>query len=378
MKFSETNLLENNIHPVNPQFIELWKEGCFDDYSKNHFLIRAIMKDPLLEDNVKQYRGNGLVLSFDPVNFVQNFATKICALLSFFSNEVEKIKDFLRNQMAAGKQKYQEKSFFDAYSEILLLYYLGTRSDEHGRNFYEPSVNSVSSKNPEAIFNYPNGKKIAIEVKNAAFPPLPQNPKFIMPLYPMEKERLDNLDTICQEDGYCLVRPRVGKMKDFINSACEKFNKPADDNSYNILAMNWTDTNIPNLSVVEPAVYLGNKENGLMQFKTMASKISAGNFVFNQDMYEKITAIIVFKASMDTLFFSDFRYLFESKEAVVILNPFLLDSKIKQKDFLDTLQFHPFVSEYKCCISVPSPKSELDATSLLHYMNYVKENYTKP
>jgi len=260
MKFSETSLLEDNIHPVVPQFIELWKEGCFDEYSENHFLIRAIKKDPLLEKNVGQYRCEGFVSAFDSENFVQNFATKICALLSIFSNEVGQIKDFLRNQMAAGKRNYKEKSFFDAYSEILLLYYLGARGGENGQNFYEPSVNEASSKNPEAIFNYPNGKKIAIEVKNAEFPPLPQNPKFIMPLYPMKKEELDNLNMICQKDGYCLVRPRVGKMKDFINSACEKFNKPIDDNSYNILAMNWTDSNIPNLSVIEPATFLGKKK----------------------------------------------------------------------------------------------------------------------
>lgn len=378
MKFSETTLLEDNIHPIHQTFLDLWREGCFDEYSEKHFLIRAIMKDPLLEKDVEQYRRNGFVSEFDPENFVQNFAIKICALMAFFSDEVEKIKDFIRNQMAAGKQNYKEKSFFDAYSEILLLYYLGAMSDENGRNFYEPSVNDESSKNPEAIFNYPNGKKIAIEVKNAAFPSLPQNPKFIMPLYPMKKEKLDELDIICQKDGYCLVRPRVGKMKDFINSACEKFNKPLDDNSYNILAINWTDTNIPNLSVIEPAVYLGNKENGMMQFDTMASKISSESFVVNQDMYEKITAILVFKNSMDTLFFSDFRYMFLQKEAVVILNPFLLDTAQKQKDFLDTLKFHSFVADYNYCISVPMPQTMLDGEVQMNYLDYVRENHIKP
>lgn len=378
MKFSETTLLEDNICPIHPAFVDLWREGCFDEYSENHFLIRAIKKDPLLEKELEQYRCNGFVSAFDPENFIQNLAMKICALMEIFSNEVEKIKDFVQNQMAAGKQNYREKSFFDAYSEILLLYYLGAMSDKKGRNFYEPSVNNMSSKNPEAIFNYPNGKKIAIEVKNAAFPSLPQNPKFIMPLYPMEKEKLDELDMICQKDGYCLVRPRVGKMKDFINSACEKFNKPLDDNSYNILAMNWTDTNIPNLSVIEPAVYLGNKENGMMQFNTMASKISSESFVINQDMYEKITAILVFKNSMDTLFFSDFRFMFRSKEAAIILNPFLLNTAKKQKDFLDTLQFHPFMADYNCYVSVPMPQTPLDGEVQMNYLNYVRENYIKP
>lgn len=378
MKFSETTLLEDNIHPIHPKFVELWKEGCFDEYSEKHFLIRAIKRDSLLEKEVEHYRRNGFISAFDSENFVQNFATKICALMLFFSNEVEKIKDFLRNQMAAGKQNYSEKAFFDAYSEILLLYYLGARGGEGGQNFYEPSVNDVSSKNPEAIFNYANGKKIAVEVKNAAFPSLPQNPKFIMPLYPMKKEKLDELDMICQKDGYCLVRPRVGKMKDFINSACEKFNKPLDDNSYNILAMNWTDTNIPNLSVIEPAVYLGNKENGMMQFNTMASKISSENFVINQDMYEKITAILVFKASMDTLFFTDFRYMFLQKEAVVILNPFLLNTEEKRKEFLDTLGFHSFVSDYHCYISVPNAHTPSEKAFVLNYLEYVRKNHIKP
>lgn len=378
MKFSETNILEDNVQELAPKFVDLWKEGCFDEYSEKHFLIRAIKKDTSLANEVNQFRRNGFVPAFDTENFILNFAIKIQALMEIFSNEVEKIKDFVQNQMAAGKQNYREKSFFDAYSEILLLYYLGSRGGKKGENFYEPSVNDTSSKNPEAIFHYPDGRKIAIEVKNAEFPPLPQNPKFIMPLYPMEKEKIEELSNICQNDGYNLVRPRVGKMKDFINSACEKFNKPVDDNSYNVLAMNWTDTNIPNLSIIEPAVYLGNKENGLMQFNTMASKISTDKFIINQEMYEKITAILVFKASMDTLFFTDFRYMMASKEAVVILNPFLLDTNQKRKDFLDTLQFHPFVSDYDCCISVPKPLTSSEEKCVEDYLDYVLNNHIKP
>jgi len=81
---------------------------------------------------------------------------------------------------------------------------------------------------------------------------------------------------------------------------------------------------------------------------------------------------------MDTLVFSDFRYLFLSKAAVVVLNPFLLDTEIKRKEFLDTLQFHPFVSDYESYISVPSPKSKSEKVALLGFLDYVKKEYIKP
>ena len=99
-----------------------WEKGIFDDYSEQHFIIRAInndvsyFKELFLRKNIKEINP----ASF-PWNFIANLNVKVINLMHCFGNDV--IENFFRNQFAAGKNNYNENQFFEALSEFYLLAY---------------------------------------------------------------------------------------------------------------------------------------------------------------------------------------------------------------------------------------------------------------
>ena len=102
-----------------------WKQGVLDDYSDNHFLIRAIhndvsyFKDLFLRRNITTIDPN-----IFPWHFVVNIDFKIRNFIDRFGSS--EIENFFRNQFAAGKKHYNENQFFEALSEFYILSFFRT------------------------------------------------------------------------------------------------------------------------------------------------------------------------------------------------------------------------------------------------------------
>ncbi len=94
----------------------MWEQGWLDDYSDDHFLIKA-MENRLTDFWGKQqaYLDNTVVFpvinekNFVPC-FLMNFSAKLGALYNAFGKE--QIKKFVIHQLAAGKRNYQRRTVF--------------------------------------------------------------------------------------------------------------------------------------------------------------------------------------------------------------------------------------------------------------------------
>lgn len=138
-----------------------WTEGWFDEYSNDHFLIKAI-EDRVsdLEWKTQMISNNSLSI-FSPINengavdfsqFSQVFVMNISECLSTMSMcfSEEKISAFIQNQLSAGKTHYDENMFFQALSEIEILDFYCSRFPAKSA-VYEPRL-GVGQANPEASF----------------------------------------------------------------------------------------------------------------------------------------------------------------------------------------------------------------------------------
>lgn len=108
-----------------------WRDGWLDEYSADHFLIKAIEnrlttfvgKEQLIENNINL---QGIINEDGSINtnafnldFCTNFSLRMQALTEIFGNK--NIKGFITNQMSAGKKHYNEDTFFEALSEVSIL-----------------------------------------------------------------------------------------------------------------------------------------------------------------------------------------------------------------------------------------------------------------
>ena len=105
----------------------LWCDGAFDEYSDDHFIIRAFNED--LEYFRRFFETHYMQMTYAsapyatiehfPTNYVINFENAIRALVSAFG--YDKIRRFVTDQLSAGKENYDEEVFFAALSEIHIL-----------------------------------------------------------------------------------------------------------------------------------------------------------------------------------------------------------------------------------------------------------------
>ena len=231
-------------------FISSWEKGWFDSYSEDHFLIRAIEnrleefigEKQLIENNINQYnivKNGSIDYSKFAYNFCINLSTKIDALKKYFGEE--QIKNFVINQLSAGKEHYNEDCFFEALSEISILSFLSRHDWTH--YFYEPILNQSNNKNPEARFEFNSDDyelKVNVEVKAPAFPHINHDTeKIIIPTILLSKEGRYKVKEYCNSNGLVYLDPRILKLRDFLNSATDKFLVP-DENEYNLLYINWS------------------------------------------------------------------------------------------------------------------------------------------
>ncbi len=311
---------------------EIWDNGWFDDYSKDHFIIKAIYGE-LPDFRRKESSQNEAIDLYkscdDSNNFLVNLAYKLNRLKS--SCATEEFKRFIE-QMAAGKDNYEESQFWAAINELQVLSFM-TLCGQY-KVEYEPEIGGESGhKNPEyRIRNcfiipgetpeqplIPMSEYIFdIEVKTisgAVNERIDIEKPYLTPLLAIEYKKKDALEKICKESGYQVAYPDVIHLKDFLNSAADKFELPINENHFNILFLNWSFRELFN-AYLEPLALLDNQYNGLWRYPQIGEK-----FQINSDVYDKISAIVIYNLPIQGLMFNDIRWARSNDHYSVLFNP---------------------------------------------------------
>lgn len=278
-----------------------WEDGWLDEFHDSHFLIKAINGKLDQYRGYQQYIANNLHMwnitkeNFC-INFCMNFSVKLAGLASFFGEN--KIRQFIEDQLSAGKAVYDEEQFFRALSEVSILVFW-RRNSKSGE--YEPRTNG--KKNPEARFHCVNGVTVDVEVKTPGFPDVDGIREYAIPTVLLDDKGKEFTD-YCKKHGLIAVLPRVFKLKDFLNSAAEKFEEVNHVDHMNFLYINWTFSEYPESSFLEAYGLLANSDNGLLTNRTIGKE-----FDISDEVYTKITAVIVYTESLNGLMFGDFSYV---------------------------------------------------------------------
>jgi len=324
----------------------LWCDGAFDEYSDDHFIIRAFNED--LEYFRRFFKTHYIQMTYAsapyatienfPTTYVINFENSIRALVSAFG--YDKIRRFVTDQLSAGKENYDEEMFFEALSEIHILVFFclhgGMASimsepieiDENGKikiakepikiiSFeYEPQLNGRT--NPEARFLYEDGTVLDVEIKTPNFSDIVETDHpFLMPGVLLDSEGRSSLRALCEQQGIQCLLPNVSKMKDYLNSAARKFQDPESEKHINLLCVNWTGAAVDKADIHEPLIILSNLTNGILTNPTIAKKNNV-----SQKALSRVSAVMLYKMELGALLFSDFRYIFANCKAKVVLNRF--------------------------------------------------------
>ena len=356
--------MQQRLYEILPR---MWEQGWLDEFSEEHFLIRAIKNDTQIWDRLlryhRVYQGEWeITKKAFPSTFCINFSAKMNLLVDVFGEN--NIKNFVTSQLSAGKKHYNEGQFFEALSEIEILAYFSQFGPGWANGKYEPKIGR-GNHNPEASFVYPGGERIDIEVKTPEFSYVKRTQNLFMPLQCLTNKGIEEFEKECKKYGLLFQRPRISKLKSFLNSACEKFVEPTNEKHYNILFINWTYTEIPYEGFIEPCALLNNSYNGIFNHYNMAEKVGISN-----EIYSKITAIFIFQNPFEAIAFQDLRYLFASRKAVLLLNPFMLDSAEKKKAFYEAIQMREkdFILE-----SIPELYYDVGEYHSLYYSSRLRE-----
>ena len=304
----------------NLEFLEtirnFWQQGVLDDYSDDHFLIRAINNDVAYFKDLFQRRN---ITTIDPNifpwHFVVNIDFKIRNFMDRFgSNEIE---NFFRNQFAAGKKNYNENQFFEALSEFYILsFFANFAPGPLNESIYEPRLVD-SHKYPEARLIYGDDPILDIEIKTANFPERNLVENLIVPTCLLNDNGRKLLSDFCSTNGINCHLPRIMKIKDYMNYAGDKFAEISSESHINLLVINWTSTNLPETGLFEPTTLFCNPANGLFRNKEIALRLG-----ISEEALSKISAVLVYMLPEGCLLFNDFRYIFATRQYRIIVNPF--------------------------------------------------------
>ena len=324
----------------------MWCDGAFDEYSDDHFMIRAFNDDIeyfkrfFRNHYIQMTAASALYASIDsfPGNYVVNLENSFRALVSAFG--YDNIRRFVTDQLSAGKDHYDEESFFAALSELYILKFFcqfgGMQPvasepfeyDENGcikievepikiiSSEYEPQLNGRT--NPEARFHYEDGTILDVEIKTPSFSDIvDEKHPCLMPGVLLDNEGRSILKQTCEKAGIQCLLPNVSKMKDYLNSAAKKFQEPENEKHINLLCVNWTGAAVDKNDITEPLIILSNLTNGILMNPDIAEKCQISRKSLN-----RISAVLLYKVELGVLLFSDFRYIFANGRAKVVLNRF--------------------------------------------------------
>ena len=215
-----------------------WEEGWLDEYSNEHFLIKAL--EGRLVDYPRLYSLPSSMSAMYPIredtfqlNFCMNFSAKIKGLLSLFGEPG--MERFFKDQLSAGKDNYDEDQFFRALSEVSVLCFFAANAKS---GEYEPKTNG--KKNPEARLVMNNDVIVDVEVKTPGFRDFKNIIDIVIPTVLLDNEGRDAFLQYCDEHEISGHMPRVQKLKDFLNSAADKFEPVDHVNHMNLLYINWS------------------------------------------------------------------------------------------------------------------------------------------
>ncbi len=281
---------------------DAWRRGWMNEFSDDHFLIKAIEGRLEKFEGINQFVINNCQLyHINDRNFQEcfciNLSCSIAGLKDFFGEN--KVRQFFIDQLSAGKEKYDESQFFRALSEISVLRFWVQRS-KFGE--YEPRTNG--QKNPEARFICNNGVTVDVEVKTPGFNKADGIENFVLPLVLLNNEGQDQFVSFCNSKSLKGIMPRVGKLKDFLNSASDKFESVDHVNHMNFLYINWTFSEMMESGFEEALSLLAHPYNGILLHKDIGLSIGV-----KEEVYDRITAVIVYTEPLNSLMFDDFRYV---------------------------------------------------------------------
>ena len=328
----------NGLKDVLPNRLEeCWRNGIVDEYSDQHFLIRALYNDAEFFKPFFTEHQLTLKYGYDyhafPDTFLMNLNSRINFLYGCFGQS--KIERFLKDQLSAGKQNYRQNAFFEALSELhLLSYFAAFGPSTISKMTYEPPMGS-NGANPEARFEYDNGIILDIEAKTPNFPERDRKKNIILPGLLIDDSGRAELNAFCKQHGIECRFPRVLKLTDFFESAAKKFVVPMTPTHVNLLAINWTYADIKETALFEPTKLLCNQINGIFFRKDIALKMG-----ISEEALQKITAVFLYRISEEALLFSDLRYLFKTRSYRIIMNPFIKHSDIQVVHDLTHMAVH--------------------------------------
>lgn len=281
---------------------QAWEKGWLDEFSDEHFLIRAIEKR--LDSSPKFYQlptqftyPYSITSETFQENFCINFSSKIMGLITLFG--ADNIRGFFTDQLSAGKANYEENQFFRALSEVSVLSYWRINAKS---GVYEPKTNG--NKNPEARIHCNNDITVDIEVKTPGFKDFDDIDDIVIPTVLLDDEGRKRFMDFCKLHGLNGSMPRVMKIKDFLNSAAEKFEEVDHVNHMNLLYVNWTLSEFVESGYQEAYSLMAHPINGILKYKELGLSIG-----IHEEVYNKITAVIVYTESLHSLMFGDFRWV---------------------------------------------------------------------
>lgn len=325
----------------------MWQHGWFDSYSDEHFLIRAIRKQISRIEWESQLISNNCTSIYTPMDsngsirydrfselFIINLSARLRGMCDCFGEE--SIKHFVEDQLSAGKLNYDENAFFQALSEIEILAFYIART-KWDKVIYEPPIGTNGS-NPEAQFKKTiDDVKVSvnIEVKTPEFPKYTDiTPRIVIPAIMLSDTGRNEIIELCELNNTRCIMPRVTKVVQFLNSASSKFQKPNKD-EYNLLYINWSYSDFPSNGFLEAWSLLTNEINGILVNPEIGTTLPFKEPV-HKDVYEKITAVIVYTSSLDQLMFSDFRYSLQpSPEVGARFRIFVLNKELRELELTE-------------------------------------------
>lgn len=281
---------------------QAWTQGWLDEFSDEHFLIKAIEKR--LENYPRLFQVPPYLMPLYQItpsnfqeNFCINFSAKITRLITLFGED--NIRRFFMDQLSAGKTHYDSDQFFRALSEISILSFLAMNATS---GVYEPKTNLA--KNPEARLCMKNGVAVDVEVKTPGFSEYNEIENLVIPTVLLtDQGRMDFMD-FCKSHSLNGKMPRVMKIKDFLNSAAEKFEVVDHVHRMNLLYINWSLSEFGDSGFQEAFSLMANEINGILVHRNIG--VSLG---IHEEVYNKVTAVIVYTESLQGLMFGDFRWV---------------------------------------------------------------------
>ena len=129
---------------------DMWVNGWFDEFSNNHFLIVAIIEQKINYRTKEQVEIASTSLynenDNDAINFLINLSCVLNKMIRLCGEK--QIEQFVKNQLSAGKDQYDEDQFFQALHEIQEFNFFTNYGNPQVK--YEIRIGGESGKrNPE-------------------------------------------------------------------------------------------------------------------------------------------------------------------------------------------------------------------------------------